>query len=790
VKSNDKSWRAPAGQDAERIYGSLTFKPFPTTTIRGWYEDVFIDRVSARNTRVGDSVTPWVEAGRPLFDNSFASPMSSPNATTHSVFSRNTVRTNVLIFGATAADVPMMQWGSTGSSVAAGQPVYSVVTKGPGSQPYQIGTDSYNYSLFDTAISPDDVSVNGTGSRNQVNAEIKGFMLEQRVGQKLFLELSHNEEDIVNPNIDMVRGNQMRIVADANMYLPDRVTPNPNVGRYYVEGVGRGRMIRRNTRETRAMASYDLEPAERNKWLGNHRLAAMYQRAHEIVGGQEFTSRHVPAGTPYEEALEIYGNTNQVLGNPTYNTLRYRAYLSDPADSATGTTYYFDMPYNPLEPHTFADGSTVYTTENPYGGVNPGQLSHSLLEGQVFAMQNRFWRDRLVTTFGWRSDRVRSVGNPMPRLGGSTSAFESILTATLPDDSWEYTAGETTTAGAVFHVMPWFSVFYNQSDTWNVPRLNSHNPDNSTLPGSIGEGHDYGIMLRFLDNRVSLRLNKYKSTSGPDNSSFRDDILAPVIAIERTLNEAAQGGLIPAYDAPPGYDPDPPNTFYYELTSDKVSTGYEAELVANPARNWRIAINASKSEATESNIGRVWLDFIGQRMPYWAQYSTVQGPGSATTTLGSRVLDIIQTLNLMRQSDGQATEQARGWRANLVSRYSFSEGRMKGFFIGGGYRWRSKAVIGYRAISVPNDFDFPGVPAEIVVPSVNAPVYGDPFTDVEAFTGYSRRFKWGTWKVQFNIRNLFDDDDIIPQRANTSGDVTIATIPQPRTFILSTTFTY
>jgi outer membrane receptor protein involved in Fe transport len=91
---------------------------------------------------------------------------------------------------------------------------------------------------------------------------------------------------------------------------------------------------------------------------------------------------------------------------------------------------------------------------------------------------------------------------------------------------------------------------------------------------------------------------------------------------------------------------------------------------------------------------------------------------------------------------------------------------------------------------VPNDFDFPGVPAEIVVPSVNAPVYGDPFTDVEAFTGYSRRFKWGTWKVQFNIRNLFDDDDIIPQRANTSGDVTIATIPQPRTFILSTTFSY
>jgi outer membrane receptor for ferric coprogen and ferric-rhodotorulic acid len=361
---------------------------------------------------------------------------------------------------------------------------------------------------------------------------------------------------------------------------------------------------------------------------------------------------------------------------------------------------------------------------------------------------------------------------------------------TLPDDSWEHTKGNTTTAGAVFHVLPWFSVFYNQSNTWNVPRLNSHNPDNSSLPGSIGEGHDYGIMLRLLDNRVSLRLNKYESTSGPDNSAFRDAILAPVIAIERTLNEAAQEGVISAYNAPPGYEPDPPNTFYYEVTSDRVSSGYEAELVANPTRNWRISLNARKAEATESNIGKVWLDFISMRLPYWAQHSTVQGPGEAVTTISSRVLDIIQSLNMMRQADGQSTEQGREWRANFLTRYTFNEGRMKGFFVGSGYRWRSKSVIGYRAVTVPNDFPFPGIGSDIIVPALNSPVYGKSLHDVEGFLGYSRRFKKGTWRMQLNVRNLFDDEDPIAQRANTSGDVTILTVPQPRTFILSTTFTY
>ena len=43
----------------------------------------------------------------------------------------------------------------------------------------------------------------------------------------------------------------------------------------------------------------------------------------------------------------------------------------------------------------------------------------------------------------------------------------------------------------------------------------------------------------------SIRLNKYKNTSGPDISSYRNAVLG-VIDIEQTLLDAAADGLIPS----------------------------------------------------------------------------------------------------------------------------------------------------------------------------------------------------------------------------------------------------
>ena len=129
---------------------------------------------------------------------------------------------------------------------------------------------------------------------------------------------------------------------------------------------------------------------------------------------------------------------------------------------------------------------------------------------------------------------------------------------------------------------------------------------------------------------------------------------------------------------------------------------------------------------------------------------------------------------------------------NFVSRYSFSEGMLRGSFVGVCYRFRSPQNLGYLASLVPNEFPLTGAPAQVLVPARNAPLEGEMVSETELFLGYTRRFgKRVNWRVQLNIRNLLDDQSPLEQRANiTAGFRTVYSIPEPRSFILTNTFTF
>src|SRR5690606_2766036 len=123
---------------------------------------------------------------------------------------------------------------------------------------------SYIYSLpNDESISPFDVSVNGNGTRNLMYGKIWGFSLEQRLPAELHFAADYNRERVTNPISDFLRGIQSAVRADANQFLPDRVTPNPNLGRYYVEGGPRVFSFRAEKEEFRAMLSYELDLTKR-----------------------------------------------------------------------------------------------------------------------------------------------------------------------------------------------------------------------------------------------------------------------------------------------------------------------------------------------------------------------------------------------------------------------------------------------------------------------------------------------------------------------------------------------
>ena len=248
------------------------------------------------------------------------------------------------------------------------------------------------------------------------------------------------------------------------------------------------------------------------------------------------------------------------------------------------------------------------------------------------------------------------------------------------------------------------------------------------------------------------------------------------------------------------------------LTNDLVSKGLEIELTANPLPNWRISINASKAEAERSNVLSDWDKFImdnkdlwfdgfdnneggPSQLNYWktdgfadirhwggnAQFSGVMD------TFGGRMMqNVFGPYQNAIASEGQAVNELRKWRFNLVTNYKFLEGALENVNVGGAIRWQDKTAIGY--------YPQYNSEASIWVTDPSHPIYGPTETDVDFWVGYERPLKLFNnnvdWSIQLNVRNLFSDDELIPIMANPDGTTAQARIPSETAWTLTSTFKF
>lgn len=134
--------------------------------------------------------------------------------------------------------------------------------------------------------------------------------------------------------------------------------------------------------------------------------------------------------------------------------------------------------------------------------------------------------------------------------------------------------------------------------------------------------------------------------------------------------------------------------------------------------------------------------------------------------------------------NGQRTPEIREWRANLITNYTFAEGKMRGFNIGGAVRWEKEGTIGYELGLEPESGSS--------ILDVNKPIFGDPNFRVDAWVGYKISIMDGKvdWGIQLNVRNLLNDDDLIPVAANPDGRVVANRIPVPLTWEIRNTFSF
>lgn len=228
------------------------------------------------------------------------------------------------------------------------------------------------------------------------------------------------------------------------------------------------------------------------------------------------------------------------------------------------------------------------------------------------------------------------------------------------------------------------------------------------------------------------------------------------------------------------------------FTEDAISKGYEIELTANPTKSLRLSANATRVEASRSNVGGdAFLDFVSivekDLAPVAGGRSAgdlrIWGGGSGNTTIRQQWANNIgNTVALNKLLEGQSNPEIRKWRFNLVANYSFYSGLLKGFGLGAGYRWQDRVLIGYPVIG-PN--------TTAATYDLDNPYMGPSEANIDTWLSYGRKITKGIdWSIQFNVRNLTAGNELIPLNTQPDGTPAAYRIAPPRVFTLTNTFRF
>ena len=223
-------------------------------------------------------------------------------------------------------------------------------------------------------------------------------------------------------------------------------------------------------------------------------------------------------------------------------------------------------------------------------------------------------------------------------------------------------------------------------------------------------------------------------------------------------------------------------------SSDYESDGYEARVTANLTRNWRLVANYSYTDTLRTNLSNEIIDWYGLKrdgnrlvqgvrqdatgryivdpsafaangtVAKWLELAGRHPDANVSTltasnglTVAQEIFDVVDALNDAKEENEQRWG-VRPHKISLFSAYDFKEGRLRGFTLGGGWRWRSANVIGRN--------------------SRGAEITGRVLTATDLMFGYSRKFERipGRFRFQINVTNVLNETNIIPSRIASSDN--------------------
>ncbi|MSU24388.1 MAG: hypothetical protein EXS32_11265 [Opitutus sp.] len=620
--------------------------------------------------------------------------------------------------------------------------------------------------LSDPRIYPYFNNASGPGMDRMQTLMNYTLSADYRVASNLYLNLSHNYQE-TRADLHLMVGASPVLRGDPNRTLGLNGPANPYAGRLYFDGDWRRDIHERDYRETRASLSYTLDT--KSRWLGRHSVVALASRARDYDA--RANSWLVLAGRPFN--TDPINPNNRVtvrnyLTEGNYDTYRVGDWRSLPRQiSFLGQTY-----------------GTAYANDAAGGGTNGAAISRT--DSLLAAVQSHFWRDRIVATFGYREDRLTLF-----QLGYRN---DPVVGDVVDPDPAKQTVnafqGRTQSAGLVGHVFDWLSVLGNRSSNVGIPSFNrTVFPDGKLAGAPKGEGQDVGLGLDLLGGRFTAKLVYFtaveKGATGAfiANGAFTNRNQRVMAAFGSALTAAGGPYTAAQWQAlARTYTPNVSGGL-----SDYESSGYEARLTANLTRNWRLLFNYSYTDSARAHLydeAFAWFGLTraagglaaqgvsqnaagqwiinastytaGGTVAKWLEFGAQRpaaAPGTLTTSANVTVAQ--ELFNLVDDINSSKEDQEKRWglrphKLSFFTAYDFKEGRLRGFSIGGGWRWRSANIIG--------------------ADTTNQEITGRPLSYVDLLLRYSTKFKSlpGTVNFQVNVNNALDNSDPVPTRLLTN----------------------
>ncbi len=686
-----KGWRQWDLNEQRRLTGAFSYQPFAKTVIRGSYQG----GNSANNTSLpwnaADSVTSWLAAGRPAVDGT-----AIPTTTAFGTGNRYTF---------VGQDNAVFNFRSELFSQRA--PSTTLVS------PTLMG---YAYNLTGPG-----------GVRTQSFNEWQ-LKIEQRFSRTVAAEFAYFH----NVNRILTRGNvnpNLFLTGDPNPNIPTptlAVVPNPRTRQLYLEDNWSRDPFKDRNEIYRLSASWEPNFGQ---WFGRHRLAGLAE-----LTKQDRIRRWQNEILVNQDNVAISTATNpEAAANQPWR----RRYVTE----GDFSTYYAGDPTQTIP--SFTIGANTY---HSHFAARTRSNSHTIQEAHslMLAAQSFWLRDRLVTTLGYRVDPIEFQTYDQARI--SDPRDPRYTSGRFALNEWDFNGAiavntyrpKTFTAGAVLHVLPRLSVFYNESKNSGTPRLDrTVLPTGKTPPPTEGLGHDVGLMIDVLgDDRLFFRFGAFETRQTkdaaiiPDGLSVNTSTSLGGTAMVNIYNVLLAAGRITQAQF------DSELKFYNAATIDAVTKGWEAEFIANPTKTLTLRLGVSYSERKRENFFEEVYGYFAEWEPKWR--AAAAGDATLLAAVNQQLANAHENIDAMAalQNSGFGT---RPYKANLTARYRFTEGRLKGAFVGGAGRYQSRNLT---RISQLNGREIWGTPT----------VFADTFAGYR-FTVPGRKIPMS---VQLNIRNMFN----------------------------------